>query len=475
MSNYKKIIMLFFPLIVLVCGILGLMISEGYGFFDSLFLSIIMFAGGYGDPTDSLLVNIARYGALLVTASWVLSFLHNATSYIKDHWNSAFNKALFVYGENDYSKQFIENTTRKTINRRDYIGADAYVLLSKDEDNLLFYEQHKNTLNDKNVYIKNSTISNVITNKGKHRFFSLEEIIAREYWKNNPILDQCFIGQEAKTEVNIAIIGFDRIAEELIREAVIINIFDPKQVFRYHVFGDAGSFKLSHIHLEQLNIVVHDKDYTGQLDLLNRCERIIFLDRDSAVDEIDTLIGSLERGDLHLITHRDIDSELLLDHKYGRNRNISLSVINYMEGLCTEDNIINQKGIDTAKRMNAAYSKNDPASPEEKWEKLDTFTRFSNIASVDYFNITTKRLLEKKTGKEYESISDQDLKPFLPLLTELEHIRWCNYHLFANWKYGKETIKSEKTHNCLVPFDELIETEKQKDTNQVLFMRKEKL
>ena len=59
--------------------------------------------------------------------------------------------------------------------------------------------------------------------------------------------------------------------------------------------------------------------------------------------------------------------------------------------------------------MNATYSGSLDLC-DEKWEKLDTFTKYSNIASVDYYNLTIVKLLEKLSGKTYSNISENDFE-----------------------------------------------------------------
>ena len=55
----------------------------------------------------------------------------------------------------------------------------------------------------------------------------------------------------------------------------------------------------------------------------------------------------------------------------------------------------------------------------------------------------------------------------MELLAELEHIRWCRYHQFHNWRMGipKNGARKDATlriHKDLIPYDELTEEEKEK-------------
>ena len=60
----------------------------------------------------------------------------------------------------------------------------------------------------------------------------------------------------------------------------------------------------------------------------------------------------------------------------------------------------------------------------------------------------------------------------MELLAELEHIRWCRYHQFHNWRMGipKNGARKDATlriHKDLIPYDELTKEEKEKDKDNI--------
>jgi hypothetical protein len=55
----------------------------------------------------------------------------------------------------------------------------------------------------------------------------------------------------------------------------------------------------------------------------------------------------------------------------------------------------------------------------------------------------------------------------LETLAELEHERWMEAKLRDGWKYAPETVKENKEHKCLVPWEELPEVEREKDRELV--------
>ena len=46
---------------------------------------------------------------------------------------------------------------------------------------------------------------------------------------------------------------------------------------------------------------------------------------------------------------------------------------------------------------------------------------------------------------------------------ELEHVRWCRYHLLNHWTYAPERNNELHQHNLLVPFSDLSEDKKSLD------------
>ena len=64
------------------------------------------------------------------------------------------------------------------------------------------------------------------------------------------------------------------------------------------------------------------------------------------------------------------------------------------------------------------------------------------------------------------------LTPEIIALTELlarnAHDVWAQQRLADGWRYGKQRDDGRKEHPCLVPYDELSESEKQYDRNAAL-------
>ena len=65
----------------------------------------------------------------------------------------------------------------------------------------------------------------------------------------------------------------------------------------------------------------------------------------------------------------------------------------------------------------------------------------------------------------------------MELLAELEHIRWCRYQQFYNWRMGIPENSARKDaalqiHKDLIPYDELTKEEKEKDKDNIRMLQK---
>ena len=130
------------------------------------------------------------------------------------------------------------------------------------------------------------------------------------------------------------------------------------------------------------------------------------------------------------------------------------------------ENILCESTLRYAKRINLRYSgifSADKETEEREWQKLDTFTRLSNLRAADFKHVA-KRILEG--GELTDAMLDK--------LAEIEHIRWCRYHFLNNWKQGVpvggESGNKNVTmriHRLLVDYKTLDESYKDIDRNNV--------
>jgi len=57
----------------------------------------------------------------------------------------------------------------------------------------------------------------------------------------------------------------------------------------------------------------------------------------------------------------------------------------------------------------------------------------------------------------------KELEPLVEVLAENVHEVWAKSRFDKEWRYGKERDDNQKTHPCLIPYQDLPESEKEYD------------
>lgn len=96
-----------------------------------------------------------------------------------------------------------------------------------------------------------------------------------------------------------------------------------------------------------------------------------------------------------------------------------------------------------------------------------------NVSAADYHKIRVHMMKTDGWSMDAAGLSQKQME----LLAELEHIRWCRYHQFHNWRMGipKNGARKDATlriHKDLIPYDELTEEEKKKDKDNIRMLQK---
>lgn len=142
-------------------------------------------------------------------------------------------------------------------------------------------------------------------------------------------------------------------------------------------------------------------------------------------------------------------------------------------------NVLGTEMFEHAKKLNLHYAhlyggvEENSENMELEWGKLDGFTRYSNVSAADYHKIRVHMMKIDGWSMDAAGLSQKQME----LLAELEHIRWCRYHQFHNWRMGipKNGARKDATlriHKDLIPYDELTEEEKKKDKDNIRMLQK---
>jgi len=458
-----RILIYFLPILL---GTWGLYVVGEETFLNAVFNSILMYFFAYNETPVNIYVELARWIAPVITANGFLLVFYAIRDRIVHFLIFCTGKSIAVYGPEDEKNMFFEKSNKYMISGKDdFINASKYILLNSESDNFRFYTTHKSRLNKAQVYLKcHSLPSDAVSDSNLH-LFCPEETFSRLFWKEE------FIYPLAVTkdfQLNIVFLGFDKIGEELLIFGLQNNIFSPEQKITYHIFGDGSNFEAIHTELHSISdlIIFYESPWYMYQELLETADMVIVLNQENQTELLCELLFTTHRDCIHVFAANTESIHLLS----GKER---LRIFDWKSKAQSPKFIIGDTLFQLAKHINLRYAHLYTGVPETKesleaeWNKLDTFTRYSNISSADYHEMRLKIL--EYTCVDYST----DLpKEVLEMHSELEHIRWCRYHYLNNWKYGipengKNKDKRLRIHKDLVSYEELTDGEKEKDRENI--------
>lgn len=359
-------------------------------FFNAVYLTLTLFALNYSDIVHGTLLNIARFGASLFTIGSLLFIFGQGAAFIGNYFRGRFdNNSVFVFGETEEAKKLIESIGSKAVTSPEsLLKAKSYVLMGNDDENLKFYDENKKKMGERPVFIKSTVFGRImVTNKipswtnklpkwpwkrekhYHHTFFSTDEIVAKTYWKEHHLLE---LAAQNDYKLNVAIVGFNALGEELLFQALQMNIFDTNQKINYHLWPESqfsnqavdveeeylACFEATHNNLGILNIVVHHEPWYKSCDELNQMHRIIISDYQNAVPIMQKLLQVVysKSVEVHGFHRGEIDKKIITDHSYGKVDSGHIKLIDYLSVGCDWSAIKNDKVLELAKKLNWEWS-----------------------------------------------------------------------------------------------------------------------
>lgn len=306
---------------------------------------------------------------------------------------------------------------------------------------------------------------------GTVRVFDRAELSARIMLCKYPISDTISFDKDARAtrDVNILMIGFGRIGQELLRKLIAggqfegsrfhISVFDPEYSRR------DGFFRAKYPELlEEYDVCFEPYD--------GRSTRVADYVRHNA-DHLTGLIVAvgnenvgheISYGFLDILSscNRDIPVYQCYKNSVVRNKlheeSISTSVY--------DPEILYGGSLDAlAVEINHFYHGDDKCA-KEQWQRCDYFSRMSCRASADYLS----GLLKSAEISEPEELVGERLEN----LAKSEHHRWCAFHYSMGYSCMNEKTlhireeqyhrdnsiritkdASNRLHACLIPWDDL--------------------
>ena len=493
------------PVIVVLLGMVGFVIGEGYGLYKAL-LSSFKLLTVYLEPLPhNYLLEIARWIGILflfgIVYTALISIIENSRIWRKTRKDDT----VAIHGDDVYVDILLDSLGNKGIHTKSKMSLNAktqVIMYKNDDDALDFYQKNIDKLSiAKEVHLCLDLSSNVNNSSGNTFIVNISEVKAISYWREYYVA----------SKQTIVIIGSGKLAEAVLYWGLLTNVYDVDCGSDYLVYGNYARFVAQHGDINNMlqlfgndHISINNENWFNDVDALKNADRIILCG--STKENIDNALALVDIGvtsDIHLfsdsiettsligldncicvgtISNTNIERMILMDdvHKAGK-----LCHAAYMIGEKNDNSLMNKKTVGKyieTKEFRQGYYKNDQIDKKNKvdgWDDLDAFTLGSNYAAAIHDpikrdllvneNIDVANLTYIENSECYQGLS----KSTRDRLQEIEHIRWCRYHLMHNWKKPKCEIiiegetrskdPKQRLHTALVPYSELSEENKERD------------
>lgn len=484
---WKTVARIFLMAVPFIVGTLGLFFN-GERFTDALFDAACMYTMEYCEPVQNLAVEFARWTAPLASASVIIQIFSVFHTRLHDWRIGHRTEAIAAYGPPEdtafLERQFPGKVIRKE-NFDVFQRASRYILLGNDRENLRFYGQNQKLLENCQVYLQSSVWKPQMIHGANLHIFCPEENAARIFWQQSDLYTTYTDHiQSSQEPFSIVLIGFGRLGQELLYWGLLNNLFSPTQQIVYHLFpGVSGihqdafasecdrmdAFLAKHHQFDNVSdqIIAHKEPWQMQLSVLENANRILVCTEHCTEELTQDLLFALPLNGVDVFS----DEDTLLHQMDEADR---VRIFLWRREALKAEHIFQADLLRAAKKINLRYAHlyNGVVETEEQaeieWNRLNAFTRYSNISAADYHSIQAQML---QTGWHTRRLTDAPPE-VLTMFVELEHIRWCRYHYMNNWKWADIPKKdpAHRLHPLLIPFASLSEADKQKDWDNVLLL-----
>lgn len=444
--------------VALLCGIIGLRMA-GETPSDAIYRTMMMFTMGFFWDPANILVNIARYLAAFFTFSAILTIVFSAFQLFLDRIRGYKKNSTYVYGDNESAKAYLENNKNAIHGVHGFVEADNYILLDDEEKNLLFCMEHREELKGKRVFMQTENLPGVLYRGGNLRAFSPEELAGRKLWEYYDLIDQAYDENGKPRKLNICLIGWGKLAEQIIFFGLMANSFAD---VTYHIFGDSHVFeKLHEEHLADLQIQPYETDWYDHIDVIKKSDMIIIAEQENQIHLISSLflisaelrvvVCAAFRGDL-------ANKRVLLQNRAGTIPEDNLTFFNWRKAARSLEALKKEEKLLSANLSEERVSQKKLRKRiQQDWSELDAFKRYAYLNLLDLHQVYDR--LRAVWG---DIVTEDELLRIL-------HTRILHYYWFHNWQYSelpdpehpeREENKTKRLNRMLRPLEELTEEER---------------
>lgn len=456
-------------LLPFLLGTVGLTLG-GQRLTDAMYHSVQYYVLNYSDPSPNVLTDLCRWTAPLATASGVLLLISSISRRFSAAWKLRTADSVAVYGPEDVKRAMLRELGNRGVDGgTDFVPAKRYLLLGTQAENFAFWTEHVTKLLSAEVYLCCDTLPGQSVSAPNLHLFQPSELAARIFWKQAELYPlSCELGHR----MTIALIGCGRLGDALLYWGLQNNIFDPEQKLTYQIYGESETFPRLYPQLEHITdpLEFYPDGWQNHLQALADADRILVLPAEGQEALVARLLELLPGKTLDVLTGESLLIRMLDGQKW-------LRIFDLRSEALSAARIMGDDLLHAAKRINLRYAHLYSGVPEterraqDEWEKLDAFTRYSNISSADYHEIRLRMLAAMGAKPDGTGLTDAQREG----LAELEHIRWCRYHWLNNWRHGipengKAKDADRRIHVDLIPYRDLTDAEKQKDRDTIEVM-----
>ena len=278
-------------------------------------------------------------------------------------------------------------------------------------------------------------------------------------------------------------IGNGALLNYIIEQAVIVNVFGPFLICRYHVFNEKkthdpnrhsdDSFLEDHPHIKD---VLSVRTVSGEEVVNDEAANDTFFFHTDAWDKNHQYLEMADR--IIVCTTSEIENIRIAEkirslcatkadlYIYGSDSIDGVTGFGSIAELYTPERILREDMLKRARTLNDYYnSLQQDESKRTRWEDLSMFTKRSNMAAADHMGTKLRILLDcldENTAIEADRDTiDLAVRNFREnvidrnLCRQIEHERWMRFHSLYGWTYGEVRDNTLRRHPLMVPFEEL--------------------
>ena len=294
-------------IIPLLIGTIGYM-RVGIMFSNALYSSFALYFTNPISDAYNIYIEIARWTAPLVTATTILYV-------IKDVWSSI-NCRISTFNRNDSVAVYSDENCNISVGKgtrviypgnkfKSYTNS-CIILFSDDKKNLKFYEEHKNKLNSKNVYIGIKDIDSIFLKIIDNvYFFDINMAISRILWKKVSLWNN----DKIPVNYNIIVYGDSNLSKSIISAGLQLNLVSLNQSINYYIITDNDLIKIRYSEVDLMNndkLIFCQKTESNIWDIISNANLVIITE-DIKPELLQTIVEKVKETPVYYYSPNETD------------------------------------------------------------------------------------------------------------------------------------------------------------------------